>query len=70
MPCPRGIDVPRIFELYNDAVMYDDIETARSIYHEEGHDIGSCNGCGLCEETCGRNIAITDWLKKIGRTFD
>jgi predicted aldo/keto reductase-like oxidoreductase len=70
MPCPQGIDVPRIFELYNDAVMYDDIETARSIYREEGHDIGSCNGCGLCEKACGRNIAICEWLKKIAQIFD
>jgi len=70
MPCPRGIDVPRIFELYNDAVIYDDIETARSIYREEGHDIERCNECGLCENACGRNIPIIDWLKKAGKLFD
>ncbi len=65
MPCPQGIDVPRIFELYNDAVMYDDIETVRSIYHTERHRIDNCNGCSACVDACGREIAILDWLKKI-----
>lgn len=70
MPCPRDIDVPRIFELYNDAVMYDDVEIFRTVYREEGHDIDRCNECGLCEDACGRNIAITEWLKKAGQLFE
>jgi predicted aldo/keto reductase-like oxidoreductase len=63
MPCPQGIDVPRLFELYNDAVMYGDMETARAIYQRERHDINSCNQCGLC--VCGRGIPIQDWLKEL-----
>jgi len=64
MPCPLGIDVPRIFELYNDAVMYDDIEIARSLYRIERHDIDSCNECGACAATCGLKIPITDHLRE------
>ena len=64
MPCPQGIDVPRIFELYNDAIMYGDDETARSIYRIERHRIDDCNECGACANACGREIAIMDWLKK------
>ena len=63
MPCPQGIDVPRIFELYNDAIMYGDIEIPRSLYRIEQHDIDSCNECGACAKACGREIAILDWLK-------
>jgi len=70
MPCPQNVDVPRIFELYNDAVMYDDVETARSIYREEEHDIDDCNECGVCEEKCGRNVAIRKWLKKAQQIFE
>lgn len=65
MPCPRGIDVPRLFELYNDAIMYGDMETARSIYRLEKHDIDSCNQCGLCVDACAREIPILDWLKEL-----
>jgi predicted aldo/keto reductase-like oxidoreductase len=69
MPCPRGIDVPRLFELYNDAIMYGDIETGRSIYNRERHHIDSCNECGSCVNTCARQIAILDWLKKVRELF-
>jgi len=67
MPCPLGVDVPRLFELYNDAAMYDDMETARSIYRREKHDIDSCNQCGLC--VCGREIPILDWLEKLSEAL-
>jgi predicted aldo/keto reductase-like oxidoreductase len=70
MPCPQNIDVPRIFELYNDAVMYDDIPAAKEIYREEGHHLDDCNECRLCEDACGRHVAITDWLKKARQLFD
>jgi uncharacterized protein len=61
-PCPQGIDVPRIFEIYNDAVMYHDVETGRSIYRREHHAADVCNECGTC--VCGKKIQIPDWLKK------
>jgi len=62
MPCIQGIDVPRIFEIYNDAMMYGDIGTARSLYRDEKHRIENCDACGSCMNACGRNIAIVDWL--------
>jgi predicted aldo/keto reductase-like oxidoreductase len=67
MPCPQGIDVPRLFELYNDGVMYGDMETARIIYQREGHDITSYNQCGVC--VCGREIPILDWLEKLSKAW-
>jgi predicted aldo/keto reductase-like oxidoreductase len=66
MPCNQGIDVPRIFELYNDAIMYEDIETARSVYQAERHHIEHCPDCA---DACGRGIDIPGWLKKAHRLF-
>jgi predicted aldo/keto reductase-like oxidoreductase len=66
MPCPQGIDAPRIFEIYNDAVMYDDAATAKSIYRLENHNIDSCDECGKCTDKCGFNYPIPEWLKKAG----
>ena len=63
MPCPADIDVPRIFEIYNDAVMYGDTETAGSIYYNERHRIDICTECGSCENLCGRRLTILDWLR-------
>ncbi len=60
--CPNGIDVPRVFEIYNDAVMYNDAATGRAIYRLENHGAEACNECGAC--VCGKNIPIPEWLKK------
>jgi predicted aldo/keto reductase-like oxidoreductase len=69
MPCPQGIDAPRIFEIYNDAVMYDDVETAREIYRLEKHNIDSCDECGKCTDRCGFNYPIPEWLKQARQTL-
>jgi predicted aldo/keto reductase-like oxidoreductase len=63
MPCLEGIDVPRIFELYNDAFIYGDTEMSRSLYQIEQHRIDNCNECGVCMKTCGRTIGIPGQLK-------
>ena len=64
MPCPEGIDVPRIFEIYNDAVIYDDIRTGRTIYSREHHNLDDCTECGICENACAKGLHVTDYLKK------
>ena len=64
MPCPEGIDVPRIFELYNDAIMFDDAKTGRSIYRNERHHADMCTECGACEKACAKRLAIIDWLRR------
>jgi predicted aldo/keto reductase-like oxidoreductase len=64
MPCPQEIDVPRIFEIYNDALMYGDTAAARSFYRLERHNLDSCTECASCSIACGKNIPITDWLEK------
>jgi predicted aldo/keto reductase-like oxidoreductase len=64
MPCPEKIDVPRIFEIYNDAFIYDNIETARAIYRNELHHAENCNACRLCENRCVKRLLIVDWLNK------
>jgi predicted aldo/keto reductase-like oxidoreductase len=64
MPCPQDIDAPRIFEIYNDAVMYNDFATAREIYRLEKHELDNCNECKICENRCGMKIPLTQWLKK------
>jgi uncharacterized protein len=62
MPCPQGIDAPRIFELYNEALMFGGEEIPRSLYLYEGHSVEACNECGACEKLCGRGIKIAQQL--------
>jgi predicted aldo/keto reductase-like oxidoreductase len=64
MPCPQDVDAPRIFEIYNDAVMYNDVTTAQEIYRLEKHNLDNCNECKICEDRCGMKIPLVEWLKK------
>lgn len=67
MPCPVGMDVPRIFEIYNDAVMYHDVRTARATYHGERHDMDACTECEICRNACAKGLAILDYLRAARR---
>ena len=67
MPCPEGIDVPRIFEIYNDAVIYDDMRTGCTIYSRERHNLDDCTECGICENACAKGLNLTGYLKKAQR---
>jgi predicted aldo/keto reductase-like oxidoreductase len=58
--------VPRIFELYNGAIISDDIATALSIYRAERHHIDDCPDCA---DACGQGIDTPGWLKKAHRLF-
>ena len=69
MPCSSGVEIPRIFELYSDAIMYDDPVTTRFLYRgptvlkpEQRAD--QCIECGECMKACPQNIAIPEQLQK------
>ena len=70
-PCPSGVAIPRIFEMYNEAVVWGETRQGRANYRglmpqglkpEERAD--QCVECGECEEKCPQKIAIAEWLKK------
>ena len=71
MPCPQGVNIPRNFEVYNDAFIYDDIEAARFMYSRMGKLFGeqtlakSCIQCRECEEKCPQKIEISEWMKVV-----
>ncbi|MDD5723722.1 MAG: aldo/keto reductase [Syntrophales bacterium] len=68
-PCPNGVAIPQIFDLYNEALMYSDLWAPRFVYQgnnslkaEQRGD--QCIECGLCEDLCPQEIGIQEWLKK------
>lgn len=68
MPCPNQVDIPRNFELFNTAMVFNQVNLNRNIYQnifpEEMH-ASSCKQCGICEEKCPQNISIREWLIKV-----
>jgi uncharacterized protein len=63
-PCPMDIDIPRIFELWNEAIIYNDSSIPKGQYYQEEHQIEKCTGCGTCTDKCGMKIAIPEKLKE------
>jgi predicted aldo/keto reductase-like oxidoreductase len=64
-PCREGVEIPDIFAIYNDAVMYGNEEAARESYAwiAEEHRADRCTHCGECEARCPQKLPVTDWLE-------
>ena len=76
MPCPQGVNIPRIFELYNQARVYDIHKISRETYAqigtvpwEPGKQADACVECGECEEKCPQRIEIRKQLADAYRVF-
>jgi predicted aldo/keto reductase-like oxidoreductase len=71
LPCPSGVNIPRILELYNEAVMYNEYRSARRLYGwlKEETRANLCEQCGQCEELCPQGIQIAEWLEKAHRVL-
>jgi len=70
LPCPNGVSIPRVFEFYNQAIMFNVPEHGRYAYAnwlEEAERADNCLACGECETKCPQHIAIIEWLEKADR---
>jgi predicted aldo/keto reductase-like oxidoreductase len=68
LPCPNGVNIPRIFEIYNDLMMYGEDGWANWAYNialNEENRADQCIECGECLEKCPQAIEIPDWLAKV-----
>jgi len=70
LPCPSGVNIPRVFQIYNECIMYDDPRTGRFRYRgpqglSEEERADNCIECGECLEACPQDIDIPEWLKKV-----
>jgi predicted aldo/keto reductase-like oxidoreductase len=66
LPCPNGVAIPDIFEIYNDGVMYKEGRLTRMYYDwlDEGARADACTRCGECEPKCPQKIAVADELER------
>ncbi len=67
LPCPSGVDIPRVFEVFNNGMMHDDIQGARSGYKfvPEEARADKCTQCQQCEELCPQQIPISEWMVRV-----
>ena len=66
IPCSSGVEIPRILEFYNDAIMYDNAPRGQTFYSElnEKQCADQCNECGECVEACPQGIQIPELMQK------
>jgi predicted aldo/keto reductase-like oxidoreductase len=72
MPCPNGVNIPRNFELYNQATVYGNEGLAKSLYNyhmPEAERASACIACMECEEKCPQQIEISDWMARVHETL-
>ncbi|MCL2593189.1 MAG: aldo/keto reductase [Defluviitaleaceae bacterium] len=70
MPCPAGVNIPRNFNVWNEAAMYREEENMKKTFkamQEQGSFADKCIECGKCEPLCPQNIKIIDDLKEISK---
>jgi len=66
LPCPSNVNIPRVFEIYNDLIMYGDEQRAQMVYGwlNEDERASLCVECGECLDKCPQGIEIPEWLAK------
>jgi predicted aldo/keto reductase-like oxidoreductase len=70
LPCPAGVNIPRIFTIYNDGFIYDDMLFAHRAYTITLNATAladHCTRCGQCEKHCPQHIDIMDMLEECHR---
>ncbi|MDI9502845.1 MAG: aldo/keto reductase [Peptoniphilaceae bacterium] len=67
LPCPYGVNIPGVFERWNNAYVYNLADENRASYKkliEAEKDASHCVACGRCEGLCPQHLSIIRDLKQ------
>lgn len=73
MPCPKGVDIPGIFRLYNNYAMYNDKKGTMWEYGEfikDKEDMSQCVKCKACIKKCPQQINIPEMFEQIKKDME
>jgi len=73
MDCPTGVNIPRVFEVYNQYKLFPNEFRAGVGYGKlvrDGKGFGSCTGCGVCSPLCPQDIDIPASLAMIDKELE
>ena len=68
MPCPFGVEIPRVFEGYNMTVSQG-MDAAAAFYAEIEGKADQCRACRKCEKVCPQHIEISAVLAEACAAF-
>jgi len=72
-PCPNGVNIPEIIELYNEFYMTDRDEIVKRKYAEQippKSRAKQCAKCGKCEELCPQHLPIKETIGRSAFIFE
>jgi hypothetical protein len=72
LPCPQGLDIPALFDFYNDDLLIAGLDWNRSVYqskaaNKQGGD--RCSSCGHCVDRCPQKLAVPELMKELHKYF-
>jgi predicted aldo/keto reductase-like oxidoreductase len=71
MPCPKGIDIPDMFQLYNQYLLFNKPVNDALFYQgniiARGTGANQCIDCGNCKKHCPQQLEIPELMKKVHR---
>ena len=72
MPCPRGVNIPRNFELMNYHRVWGLTDYAKEQYQALSpiQKAEHCIGCRRCEKKCPQKLSIASKLKEVVQALD
>lgn len=72
MDCPFGVDIPKMFALYNHFVLDKDEEDYLEAYRAQPEETlaDKCRACGACLSKCPQHIKIPEKMTAIRETVD
>ncbi len=68
MPCPFGLNIPELFECYNQTATKS-MEEARTAYASQPVKADACRKCHRCEKECPQHIGISDTMEELAGVF-
>jgi hypothetical protein len=73
MPCPQGVAIPKVFQLYNEYYMKGHDKSVKDKYWEQiqpENQADKCAKCGKCEELCPQQLPIRRLLNSAAKLFE
>jgi len=68
MPCPFGLNIPKIYEAYNRTASAS-MKEAAELYFSMDVLADACRKCKKCEKICPQAIKTSEWMPKIDALF-
>jgi len=71
MPCPQGIVIPDMMELYNEWYIFRDDRAKRNYrFTKDEQKPTNCVSCRACEASCPQHLMISDIMHELVRIFE